>query len=206
MDAIKVVEQFSERITNFYTDMDNFLQESATCWGIYHNTSNEIFGGTNTNQLPERLNKTGHIQQTNKRIEANVNVTSAYIDAVAGILCGDQKKIVAYVTEGENTVEKEGLNRGFRYFDAVTSRRSEKIEQTISSLVCGVGATVAELDFSSVNAIAGKPIYRNKRNVFFDYGKGGRFSSDELDWCGYTDIILNESLDIYIEMLKDKKK
>lgn len=205
MDASKVAEEFSQRVTNFYTDMDNFLVESATCWGIYHDTSSDLFGGGSSPQQAKKLNATDE-NVTDNRIHAHVNVTSAYIDAVAGILCGDQKKIVAYVTEGENAVEKEGLNRGFRYFDAVTSRRSEKIEQTISSLVCGVGATVAELDFSSINAIAGKPVYRNKRNVFFDYGKGGRFSSDELDWCGYTDIVLDESLDVYIEMLKEKKK
>lgn len=206
MEPTKIVQQFSERITNFYTDMDNFLLESATCWGIYHNTATELFGGANEDQRAKRLNKGSAELGKSKRIEANVNVTSAYIDAVAGILCGDQKKIVAYVTEGENTAEKEGLNRGFRYFDAVTSRRSEKIEQTISALVCGVGATASELDFTSVNAIAGKPVYRSKRNIFFDYGKGGRFSSDELDWCGYTDLILNESLDTYVEMLKEKGK
>lgn len=193
-----ICDQFNSRLTRFFDTTEDWRKESSICWEFYDAHP------TQTNEMP--MDSNGHAGKLNSkpvrsnggRKAANAPVVTAYINAIVGMMERDQKRIVASSASDAGEVEETGLNKGFRYFDGVTHRRSVKQMQATAAAVTGVGGTVAHLDFTIDDAIAGQPVYEQKDILFFDRGQGGKINSDTIGWCGYAEPMYREDLQEYI--------
>jgi hypothetical protein len=201
----KICDDFARRVPNFYDTTEDWRQESAIMDEYYDHHPTETGGFDVTdNGSAGKLNQKV-VPNPTKRVAANASVVTAWINGIVGLLVRDQKQIVAYSANEKEEPEAHGLNKGFRYFDAVTHRPHVKTEMLTSSCIRGVGATVTYLDFSIDGAIAGQPVYEEKENIFFDKSYNGKLYSDQMGWCGYAEPMYQEALDEYVEKCSTEK-
>lgn len=202
----KICRDFTRRLTQFFDSTENKRKEDAIMWEYYdyHPTEGQTAEHEALNDFSGKLNSRPVVKKGGRKAE-NAPVVSAYINAVVGMMLRDSKRIVAYSSNDKERVESNALNKGFRYFDAVTHRKDVKMQQATSTAVTGVGGTVAYLDYTIDGAIAGQPVYEEKDNLFYDRGQGGDLHSDKISWCGYADAMYREDLQEYIEKCKTSK-
>lgn len=192
-----IASDFASRANDFYHEGN---------WFNYAQIMRNVFAGHSTyygdgDDEAYKLNLKHNVATSSMR---NVSVAPAIIKAVVGNLLQNEKQFVAYSTDANAKQQEEAMNKGLKYCNAETHRKSVKMQQTIEAAVTGIGGAVASLDFTREDAPAGAPVLEFKRNIMFDNNMDGVFDSNRISWCGYSESMNRADLLEYIDNI-DKK-
>jgi hypothetical protein len=187
MDKQKAINQFQQRVQTFLANNQSWRAETERMRDIYNG-----YPANGDNEVNYTWQKLNNKQASLKRTiiqPVKISLAPAYCRAVCGSLLRDRKRVAAINMSSTTTLNEDAdvMDDMFQAFEEMTQVDSVKYRMVTEAAIGGVGASIFYLDMTVKQAPFGVPMEDEKQYVFFDKGRNGNLSSDEISWCGYAD-------------------
>ena len=175
------------------------------------NKNLERFFVSTNNQRKEIRQSFSYMNNHIRQEETNLKTDSANISLlpaiVRGVACSEvleERSIRIIPNDNEEyDIDADIMDDAVTYAQYAGLWKNNYDIAKRNTAICGLGATVTNLDMTKKIAVSGIPKCRSIHSslVFYDTSGNGKEINDTANWCGYVDIMSNEDL---IEYVKEK--